>query len=67
MNFLIRNLKILKELTGQTQANRKTGIVDNASNHLQPSVGIMSKAKRTSKQAPKAQKLCGKKWLNILW
>lgn len=41
---------------GQQIANAINGSVDNASSHFQPSVGIMNKARRTSKHAPSAQK-----------
>jgi len=43
--------------TGQTQAKMKTGIVDKANSHLQPKVGMIMSANKTSKQAPRAQKL----------
>ena len=46
--------------TGQTQAKMKTGIVDKANSHLQPRVGMIMSANKTSKQAPKAQKLWSK-------
>lgn len=39
-------------------AKAKSGPVDRANNHCQPKVGITTKARATSKHAPKAQKHC---------
>lgn len=38
------------------QAKANKGAVDMANSHLQPRVGIIIKASRTSKHAPNAQK-----------
>lgn len=38
------------------QANASSGAVEIANNHLQPRVGIIIKANKTSKHAPNAQK-----------
>lgn len=43
-------------LTGHTSAKASKGPVDKANNHCQPNVGIIIKAKNTSKHAPNAQK-----------
>lgn len=45
-------------LTGHTMAKAKSGPVERANNHCQPKVGITTKARATSKHAPKAQKHC---------
>ena len=44
----------------------KTGIVDKANNHLQPKVGMIMSANKTSKHAPRAQKLYGKLNSNVV-
>lgn len=44
------------KLTGQTTTKASNGPVDSASSHCQPSVGITTTARATSKHAPNAQK-----------
>lgn len=44
------------ELTGQIIANNNKGAVDRAKSQCIPNVGITTKAKATSRQAPSAQK-----------
>ncbi len=59
INFWLTFVYIfLVTLTGHMQAKASNGAVDIANNHLQPRVGIIAKASRTSKQAPNAQKHC---------
>lgn len=50
------SLLIINTLTKQKHTKMPIGIVDRPSSHLQPRVGIIHRAKRTSNTAPMAQK-----------
>ena len=65
VNYLVANTEGMfscenKILTTQHAEKKSSGMAENPSNHLQPSVGMTTRANSTSKQAPIAQNICNK-------